>query len=377
MSDGIIHDLFKQLDSSLRDSRTQPLFASQAPVWIYGAGNVGKDVFRLLTARGIPVVGFLDRQAGPDAAWQGVPIRQPDHAAIDRLRAHVVIGIFNAYVEIPPIVQMLERLGYLRVTHFLDLHDRFAAELGDRYWLTSRSYYTDLEPVIDAGHGLWADETSRALYCEILKFRFLKDYNALPKPEEGQQYFPTDIPPWSTPLRLVDCGAYDGDTLAQLLGTQLSVEAIAAFEPDPGNFTKLGQFVRARAGAMPDTVCLFPCGVDSATSQARFSSGQGTGSHASSTGDTVIQCVSLDDALPKFKPTLIKMDIEGAEYGALWGARRIIAEHRPALAVCLYHQPGHLWQIPLLVRQLTGGGGRFYLRSHCFNGFELVLYWQP
>jgi hypothetical protein len=117
--------------------------------------------------------------------------------------------------------------------------------------------------------------------------------------------------------------------------------------------------------------------VDASTSQVRFSSGQGTGSHASSAGDTVIQCVALDEALPIFRPNLIKMDIEGAEYAALWGARQLIAEHRPGLAICLYHRPEHLWQIPLLVRQLTGGGGSYFLRPHGWNGFELVLYWMP
>jgi len=143
------------------------------------------------------------------------------------------------------------------------------------------------------------------------------------------------------------------------------------------NFAKLAQFVRTNAPQLPDTVCLFPCAIDSATKQVRYSSGEGTGNHASATGDTVIQCVSLDQALPAFRPNLIKMDIEGAEYDALWGARHLIAEHRPALAICLYHRPEHLWQIPLLVQQLTGGGGKYFLRSHALNGWELVFYWLP
>ena len=71
------------------------------------------------------------------------------------------------------------------------------------------------------------------------------------------------------------------------------------------------------------------------------------------------------------------MDIEGAEFGALWGARKTIARHRPALAICLYHRPEHLWQIPLLVNEWYGGRARLFLRAHCYNGFELVLYVFP
>jgi FkbM family methyltransferase len=375
-----IKTLFAELRATLENRPPVSLFTDGAPVLIYGAGNVGKDVFSILTRRGISVAGFLDRQAQPGAAWSGVPIHTPDDpklSAAQRQRAHVVIGIFNAFVEIPPIVALLKKLGYGRVTNFLELHDQFAEELGDRFWLTARPYYCSQEQPVMAGYELWSDEVSRDLYAKTLKFRCSLDYDVLPAPERDNQYFVKDLPPWPAPLRFVDCGAFDGDTLRHLAAAQIPVAAIAAFEPDPANFAKLAQFVRTNAAAMPDQVCLFPCGVGSATTQVRFSSGQGTGSHASVNGDTVIQCVSLDEALPIFRPNLIKMDIEGAEYDALRGARQLIAEHRPALAICLYHSPDHLWQIPLLVRQLTNGGGKYYLRSHSLNGWELVFYWLP
>lgn len=374
-----IHEQFQQLRSDLVAAKRTAPFFDGASVLIYGAGNVGKDVFRLLTSHGERVLGFLDRNAEPGAAWQGVPVWQPDDVAalaLQRANCRVVIGIFNRYVEIPPIVATLHSLGYGRTMTFLGLHDLFPAELGDRYWLTARSYYADLESLATAGYELWSDEVSRALYEAILRFRFTKDYNMLPEADQSQQYFPPGIPHWITPLRFVDCGAFEGDTLKQLLGTGMDVEAVAAFEPDPVNFTKLAHYIRSQRASLPEAVSVFPCGVHSSTAQLQFSSGQGSGSHASRSGDIVIQCVSLDEAIPCFRPNLIKMDIEGAEYAALWGARHTLAEHRPGLAICLYHRPEHLWQIPLLLQDWNLGY-RFYLRVHCFNGFELVLYAIP
>ena len=374
-----ISELFQQLHSTLASAAPIALFSDSAPVLIYGAGVVGKDVFHLLTRRGMTVLGFLDRNAGPGAAWQGVPVWLPDDPAalaLQRRHCHVVLGIFNAFVEISPIVATLKALGYDRVSTFLDLHDRFPTELGDRFWLTARSYYASLESQVAAGYKLWSDEPSRALYAAILRGRFMHDHAALPKPDGGPQYFPPGLPAWPTPLRFVDCGAFDGDTLRQLAGTGLAVEAAAAFEPDPANFLKLAHYVRSQRASLPAAVSLFPCGLHSSTEQLRFSSGQGAGSHASTSGDLVIQCVSLDEALPCFRPNLIKMDIEGAEYAALWGARQTLAEHRPGLAICIYQRPEHLWQIPLLVRDWNLAY-RFYLRSHCFNGFDLVLYALP
>src|SRR3970040_942599 len=100
-------------------------------------------------------------------------------------------------------------------------------------------------------------------------------------------------------------------------------------------------------------------------------------SNISRTGKMVIQCVSLDKAIPTFAPTLIKMDIEGAEYDALLGARRLIKEHTPSLALSLYHRPEHLWQLPILAHRLSNGMYHFYMRAHAQNDFELVLYAIP
>jgi hypothetical protein len=97
-------------------------------------------------------------------------------------------------------------------------------------------------------------------------------------------------------------------------------------------------------------------------------------SRVDSTGDTLIQCAAIDEALPGFSPNFIKMDVEGAELSALWGARRTILEHRPALAISLYHTAAHLWQLPLLAASWYGNGAKYYLRSHGCNGFELVFY---
>jgi hypothetical protein len=88
--------------------------------------------------------------------------------------------------------------------------------------------------------------------------------------------------------------------------------------------------------------------------------------------------VALDDVLAGWRPTLIKMDIEGSELAALYGARHLIAESRPSLAISVYHKPDHLWRIPLLLASWPElGGYRYYLRSHGFNGFDAVLYASP
>jgi hypothetical protein len=76
------------------------------------------------------------------------------------------------------------------------------------------------------------------------------------------------------------------------------------------------------------------------------------------------------------RPTFIKMDIEGAEVDALIGARRLIENALPVLAICVYHQPDHLWRIPLLIRSFSDQY-RFFLRPHNEEGWDLVCYAVP
>ncbi len=354
-------------------------FDQTTPIAIYGAGGVGKDSCKALLEAGFTVRCFLDRQARPGAEWQGIPILNPDApqlAAAERRTMPLVIAIFNRAVDIPTLLDTLESLGYTKIVSFLEFYNHFDQQLGERFWLTGREHYRQQATHILAAANLWEDETSRQLYWAALDLRLRANYGEQSQPDFENQYFPADLPAWPGPMRFVDCGAYNGDSLGHLKKAYPNVEAIAAFEPEQENFLKLARYVRLQGDALASQVYLWPCGVHSGAEQLRFASGEGEGSHASLNGLTVIQGVSLDEALPTFKPTLIKMDIEGAEYDALLGARETIRANRPGLAICLYHRPDHLWQLPLLVSEWEYGY-KFYLRSHGFNGFDLVMYALP
>jgi len=352
-----------------------PRLSPGEPVILYGAGNVGKELATVLTKRGISVVCLLDRAAPVGATVDGIPILRPDSTNIDRSRHSVIISIFNRDVSIPDLLDDLHRQGFASVRTLLDVYDELWDEMGDRYWLGSRMQYRTARAAIEEVSTLWADEQSCNLFERIVRFRVTGDYRLLP-PIEANAYFPDTTPPWTEPLRLVDGGAYDGDTLRALLESGHRVAGLAAFEPDSVNFSKLAACVRGLRGKIGDDVSLYPCGLWSRTEQVGFACDQGEASCIADGGTTVIQCVRLDDAVPSFAPTLVKLDVEGAENEALDGAADTIREYIPGLAVCLYHRPEDLWTIPLQVRALSERY-RLYLRCHAHSGFELVLYGVP
>lgn len=273
----------------------EPFWGKYTKTIIYGAGNIGKDVFRILKDNGIHVSGFLDQNTKQDSYWDGVPIYQPNNrqfSADERNKMNVIVAIHNRDVEIPPIIAMLRSFGYGHIITLIELYDHFGKELGDRFWLTSRAYHKSFEPFIEEAYSLWEDDESKNLYKAIMQFRLTGEYDALPKPDMEHQYFPPALPAWKTPIRFVDCGAFDGDTLSYLIKNDIPIEAVAAFEPDHENFKKLSQFVTNNLAFLKN-VALWPCGVYSSTKQMRFSSDKGEASLMIAKGDVVIQCLSL------------------------------------------------------------------------------------
>ena len=82
------------------------------------------------------------------------------------------------------------------------------------------------------------------------------------------------------------------------------------------------------------------------------------------------------DAIVDRPPTLIKMDIEGAELDALKGARRSIIEGRPVMTISAYHRATDLIDLPDFVLGLDRGY-RIGLRHHTEERWDTCLYFLP
>ena len=348
-------------------------------VLIYGAGGCGKDVLRLLQAEGIKVRGFLDSCLPLGSMVADFQVWHPADAAVsdeDRSGCCVIVGVFNAHVDIASLVATLRSYGYQHIITFVEFFRYFPAELGDRFWLTRTSFYAGRESEMAAGGALLSDLESRQLYLALLAYRMTGDYDQLAVPSTGTQYFDHSLPRWNTPVSFIDCGSYTGDTIVDLNKQYGPVDTLVAFEPDLDNFARLAAMMRCAPASHAQQLFLYPCGVWSETVMLSFAADVGTSSALSSQGTSTVQCMALDDALPGFRPTLIKMDIEGAELHALNGARSMITESRPGLAISAYHTPEHLWEVTLLLHSWALDY-RFYLRCYGQAGFDTVLYAFP
>jgi FkbM family methyltransferase len=151
-----------------------------------------------------------------------------------------------------------------------------------------------------------------------------------------------------------------------------------ALEPDPANHAALRANVARLPAAASALIESLECAVDATSGTASFSEQANVGSMLSASGGTAVRTVSVDDLLAgrRAERIYVKMDVEGAEAGAIRGAERTIRERAPFLAVSVYHRPNDLWEVPRLIAALNDEY-RFMLRSHGADGADLTAYAVP
>jgi FkbM family methyltransferase len=367
-------DTIRKSLSALLEAASRPLSERDLPeIVIYGAGNCGRKLAKTAIDKGMRVLAFLDAQAISMRTVDGIPCHLPrseEACALAAKGTPAIIGVFNYAADPTPILTLLKEAGFVSIISYFEIHERLG--MAPDFWLGPRLALNERQEEILNGLEFFEDQVSRQVYHDHLALRLTFDQGLLASPAIETQYSPTDLPPLRQPMRLVDGGAYIGDTIDFFLDQGVRMEAVAAFEPDMINFRKLVD-ASSRYTAEGIETLLYPCGIGGETGMLRFQSGQGAGSQLTKSGDLHVQVMALDDVLPNFKPTLVKLDIEGAEIDALHGARRTIQQDMPDLAVCVYHTSAHLWEIPKLIRELFPTY-RLSLRAHRFNGFDIELY---
>ncbi len=122
------------------------------------------------------------------------------------------------------------------------------------------------------------------------------------------------------------------------------------YEPDPKNYAIAVDYFSEWQKDVLDKIVFRNCCIGKENGTACFNAAESEDWHISETGSTAIPMVSLDEDI--LEPvSFIKMDIEGFERDALEGAKNHITSEHPKLAICVYHKPDDLWEIPKLIKK--------------------------
>lgn len=200
----------------------------------------------------------------------------------------------------------------------------------------------------------------------IINFgRYISKYGEV----NPKQYY--DVFKFSNDEVIVDAGCFDCQSTMQYFkyGNE-RYKKIYSFEPEPEQYIKCKNIIEQEHYSNWE---IFNYGACDSNGKLYFNSNSSC-SKISNEGDIAVDVIKLDDFFKTHEePTFIKMDIEGAELAALRGCADTIREYKPKLAICVYHKPEDIFEIPEYILSLNPDY-KMWLRHYTNLINETVLY---
>jgi FkbM family methyltransferase len=362
-----------------RNTLVNLLRETDGSVVLFGAGRLGRLCAKSLRRGGLTLRAFCD--SNPvlhGTAVEGVEVMSPEQAA--RLygdSALFVVAIWTGAAR----ESMAERMAFLRGMgcRTVDTYAPLGWAHGDK----EVPFHSFDLPARTLGRGseigrltaLLADDPSRKTLLAALRQRLRGEFDA--DPPVADQYFPPDLVVLTKGEVFIDGGAFNGDTLQIFLERSGSkFDGYHAFEPDPANAAQLHARILDLPRPVRERIFVHELALYSHAEELGFASDKREASRVEPEGKRRVRGQPLDNVLPDQRVTFVKLDVEGAERQALLGAKSILSRSQPVTAVCVYHLPADLWEIPLMLHELLPRH-RLFLRQHGFDGWELVVYAIP
>lgn len=338
--------------------------ARNKQVFLFGAGNFGRNVWHEMQKyeTAWDVVGFIDND---NTKWNhfidGLQVYSPDILqSYDSKQSVILI----CGMQTADIAKQLDDLGVKNyfASFFLDLPDElrqtcYQADINgaDTEWLIKR-----LE-----------DEKSKEVVRKIIDKRKSGFFDYTDIRSLGSEYFDNHIFKISDNEVFVDGGGFDGDTIDEFVEfTKGKYKRIYSFEPQKDK----AQTIKDKLWRYGEKVVLFEKGLYDCAAELYFDAGDDmlSGRIEEAPTDNVISTIDIDSAIHE-EVSFIKMDIEGAELKALQGAAGTIKRYKPKLAICIYHKPEDLWEIPRYIDSLVPEY-KFFVRHFGWRYTSTVLY---
>ncbi len=336
-------------------------------VIIFGAAGEGERLANICQATGITIVAIIDdNEALAGNVICGIKVKTSDSLEkIDK-----VITVIIASHRTVNVTVRLRGLGFKTVLPFMALQALAPEKFPPHMFYTGilEALIGDRRMLSEAASRV-ADEKSILVLDAAIGYRLTADPEVFIPVLDDLPYFPDDLYKANGPVTYIDGGAFDGDSVGWFFERWgKNVEKVFAFEPDPNTFQALVKNFKHEARLTPINK-----GVYSRDTTLKFKADGSRGALFDEFGDQSIHVTSIDAVLGGDRADYIKLNIEGSEVDAIWGAESTIRKYRPSMAISAYHHPCDLWRVLDLLSYMEPGY-EFYLRQQDGGIIETVLY---
>lgn len=358
--------MIEKMPENMIRKMLEELRNTDIPVYIWGAEKLARKVKEYFEYNKIPFEGFLINkkfQHDNKTNFFGYPLLTFEEF-VPSNKCNLVVA-FDGYSD-ELLVKYKDCIHGVYTIDFMGMlcMDGFNSSIPFEFYDDHKSEFEWLEEHLN-------DEKSKIALKEYLvqkmSGRYVKD------DYEWNQYFPDDIIQLRKQETFLNCGAYHGeitlDFISHLKKKGISeYKRIICIEADKNNYAILENVL-----AEYKDIELISGGVWNEDGILYIDGGNEETSRVVASGIEKIQVKTIDSILNGTEATYIKMDIEGSELKALQGAAGTIKKYKPKLAICVYHKPEDLIEIPSYIYSLRKDY-KFYLRNHSPHGIEAVLY---
>jgi FkbM family methyltransferase len=269
-------------------------------------------------------------------------------------------------IIVPPIKNIVDEITK-QIYKDGQFKNVFQFEMYYPYGVSIKKVIKDNFNKIEIAYNLFADEESRKVFEDQLKYSVSKDRKYLADCSENE-YFDEEVLLFSTEEYYCDCGVFDGETVFKM--KKIGFLGAYCFEPDPINFTVCQSRFKNE-----NNVKIINAAVWNKRERVQFASELKGGSAITNKGKILVETVRLDDYFQNKEVTFIKMDIEGAEREALEGAKDILKNKAPKLAIAAYHKMSDLWNLPIDIKKYNNNYKVFVRRYIDDIGYDSLVFY--
>ncbi len=342
----------------------QYLSSTDKTIVMYGMGNGADKILAICEKYGIKVADFFASDGFVRGhSFHGKVVLSYSQVK-EKYGAENIIVLLSFASSLPDVLENI-----YRIASECELYAPDVPVCGDNLF-TLEFYRENLEK-ISSVRALLADEISVKIYDNVIAYKLTGDIKYLRDAEsdKSEAYSLLGAESFSS---IADLGAYNGDTVREVMGISKKLSEVYAFEPDRRSFRKLSEFcatvdgtpkihaINAAAWCEDTTIC--------------FGDEGNRNSGICAKAKTVeVNALTLDGVLVGRAVDYIKYDVEGAEKQAIEGCKKTILAHRPKLLVSAYHRSEDIFELPLQIHTLRPDYKLYYRRHPYIPAWDLNL----
>lgn len=340
---------------------------TERPIVLWGMGNGADKILDTLEAQSIPIAGIF----ASDGFKQGKLFRgmrvESRAELFDRLgepRPIVLLAFGSSRPEVLANVRAVMEQTELLVPDV----PAFGGGLFDADFARARA------DELEQARGLLSDEESRRIFDLTVAYKLSGRADCLFSAVSDRGEVMRDLIRPTALRGVLDLGAYNGDTVRELLDAGARPTWVRAVEADLRTYRRLEVYAKSETRCAVTPIC--GAAWDSAQ-DVLFDAAGNRGAAAGQGGKRTVSVRGLtgNELLGDAVADYIKFDVEGAERRAIEGLAAQIERDLPTLAVSVYHRNEDLFALPLLIRDRFPAYRGFYLRRRAgLPAWDLELF---